>query len=60
MKLTSSNCSVDKNSGAVIIHKSPELVELTKLKSEIKDIQNKLDTILQLLQGDKNHDKTMD
>ena len=60
MKLTPSNCSVDKNSGAVIIHKSPELVELTKLKSEIKDIQNKLDTILQLLQGDKNHDKTMD
>ena len=59
MKLTTSNCSVDKNSGAVIIHRSPELVELIKLKSEVKELHNKLDTILQLLQGDVNHDKTV-
>lgn len=61
-KLTENNSSVDKNSGAVMFHKSPELQELLKLKQEVKDIHkemndlnNKLDTILELLKGGRKY-----
>ena len=61
-KLTENNSSVDKNSGAVMFHKSPELQELLKLKQEVKDIHkeindlnNKLDTILKLLKGGRKY-----
>lgn len=61
-KLTENNSSVDKNSGAVMFHKSPELQELLKLKQEVKDIlkeindlNNKLDTILELLKGGRKY-----
>lgn len=61
-KLTENNSSVDKNSGAVMFHKSPELQELLKLKQEVKevhkelnDLNNKLDTILELLKGGRKY-----
>lgn len=47
--LTDSNCSVDKESGAVIFHKSPELLELIELKKEVRDLSTKLDKVLELL-----------
>lgn len=61
-KLTENNSSVDKNSGAVMFHKSPELQELLKLKQEVKevhkelnDLNNKLDTILEVLKGGRKY-----
>ena len=39
--LTESNSSVDKNSGAVIFHKSPELQELFLLRKEVKELNTK-------------------
>ena len=50
--LNSDICSIDKNSGAVIIRKSPELQEILELKKEIKSINEKLEHICKLL--DKN------
>lgn len=47
--LTDNNCSVDKNSGAVFFHKSPELKEILTLKKEVKNLNEKLDRILQIL-----------
>lgn len=49
--LTESNISVDKNSGAVIFHKSPELKELLLLRKEVKELNDKMDVILNLLKG---------
>ena len=53
MNLGSYNCSVDKDSGAVIMRKTPELQEILKLKNEIKDLNKKMDEILALLKGGK-------
>lgn len=57
-RLTDSNSSVDKNSGAVMFHKSPELQELLKLKQDVNDLKqtvskvnDTLDTILEFLKG---------
>ena len=50
-KLTESNSSVDKNSGAVMFHKSPELNELILLRKEVKELNQKMDVILNLLKG---------
>ena len=54
--LTESNSSVDKNSGAVIFHKSPELQELLLLRKEVKELNTKMDTILNLLLKGGNKD----
>ena len=54
--LTESNSSVDKNSGAVIFHKSPELQELFLLRKEVKELNTKMDTILNLLLKGGNKD----
>lgn len=56
MKLTESNCSVDKSSGAVLYHKSPELKKLMQLEKDMKDIYNKLEEVLELLKGVDEHD----
>ena len=56
MVLTESNSSVDKNSGAVIFHKSPELQELLLLRKEVKELNTKMDTILNLLLKGGNKD----
>ena len=55
--LTESNSSVDKNSGAVIFHKSPELQELLLLRKEVKELNTKMDTILNLLLKGGNKDE---
>ena len=55
--LTESNSSVDKNSGAVIFHKSPELKELLLLRKEVKELNTKMDTILNLLLKGGNKDE---
>lgn len=57
--LNSSNCSVDKESGAVIFHKSPELQEMLRLRREIADLNRKMDTILKLLEGGKEDGEEM-
>lgn len=54
MVLNSSNSHVDKNSGAVLIHKSPELEEILSLKEEIKQLNIKVEKILSILE---NHEK---
>lgn len=54
MNLTESNCSVDKGSGAVLFHKSPELQEIMKLREEIKNLNDKIEQILELLGGIKH------
>ena len=50
--LNQNNYSVDKNSGAVIFHKSPELLEIIELKKEIKRVNEKLDILCKLLDKD--------
>ena len=53
--LTQSNSSVDKNSGAVMFHKSPELKNILLLRQEVNELNKKVDTILELLKGGKKH-----
>lgn len=56
MKLSNNNCSVDKESGAVIIHKSPELQEILRLRKEVSCLSEKMDEILTLLKGGNKED----
>ena len=51
MNLNSGNSTVDKESGAVLVHKSPELLELMKLRQDISSMNEKVDEILSLLKG---------
>lgn len=51
--LNNSNCTVDKESGAVIFHGSPELQEIVKLKKHVKTLEDKIDTLIELLKGGK-------
>lgn len=53
MNLNNSNCSVDKETGAVMVHKSPELQEILRLRQEVSSLNKKMDTILKLLKGGK-------
>lgn len=50
-KLDSGNSSVDKSSGAVLFHKSPELLEIIRLRKEVEEVNHKMDVILDILQG---------
>lgn len=49
--LNSGNSSVDKSSGAVLFHKSPELLEIMRLRDDMKKIDDKMNTILEILRG---------
>ena len=42
--LNNGNSSVDKSSGAVIFHKSPELLEIIRLREDVKKLDAKMDT----------------
>ena len=53
MNLNNSNYSVDKETGAVMVHKSPELQEILRLRQEVSSLNKKMDTILKLLKGGK-------
>ena len=53
--LNGNNYSVDKESGAVIFHKSPELQEILKIKKEIKNLNDKMDKIIKLLKEDESN-----
>lgn len=55
-QLNNDNCSIQKDSGAVIFHKSPELTETIKLRQDINELSKKIDTLLKCLQkeGDEN------
>lgn len=55
-QLHSGNSSVDKESGAVMFHKSPELLEIIKLREEMKNLNSKMDVIIQLLKGGTEKD----
>ena len=49
--LNNGNSSVDKSSGAVLFHKSPELLEIMRLRDDIKTLDDKMNTILEILRG---------
>lgn len=49
--LNNGNSSVDKSSGAVMFHKSPELLEIMRLRDDIKKVDDKMNTILEILRG---------
>lgn len=49
--LNQNNSTVDKESGAVIFHQSPELQEIVKLKKEIRQLNGKVDELIELLKG---------
>ena len=49
--LNNGNSSVDKSSGAVLFHKSPELLEIMRLRDDIKKLDDKMNTILEILRG---------
>ena len=49
--LNNGNSSVDKRSGAVLFHKSPELLEIMRLRDDIKKVDDKMNTILEILRG---------
>ncbi len=49
--LNNGNSSVDKSSGAVLFHKSPELLEIMRLRDDIKKVDDKMNTILEILRG---------
>ena len=49
--LNNGNSSVDKSSGAVMFHKSPELLEIIRLREDIKRLDEKMDVILEILRG---------
>lgn len=49
--LNNGNSSVDKSSGAVMFHKSPELLEIMRLREDIKRLDEKVDVILEILRG---------
>ena len=59
-KLTDSNCSVDKESGAVMFHKSPELLEIIQLRQEVKDLNTTMNQILEILKGGKEDGTEVD
>lgn len=58
--LNSSNSSVDNNSGAVMFHRSPELIEIMKLRKEVESLNTKMDLILSLLKGGGDSGVTME
>ena len=49
--LNNGTSSVDKSSGAVMFHKSPELLEIMRLREDIKRLDEKMDVILEILRG---------
>ena len=49
--LNNGNSSLDKSSGAVLFHKSPELLEIMRLRDDIKKVDDKMNTILEILRG---------
>lgn len=53
--LNNGNSSVDKSSGAVMFHKSPELLEIMRLRDDVKRLDEKMDekmdAILEILRG---------
>lgn len=49
--LNDGNSSVDKSSGAVLFYKSPELLEIMRLRDDIKKVDDKMNTILEILRG---------
>lgn len=49
--LNNGNSSVDKSSGAVMFHKSPELLEIMRLRDDIKRLDEKMGAILEILRG---------
>lgn len=48
-RLTENNSSVDKESGAVMFHRSPELLEIMKLRKEVENLNTKMDLIIGIL-----------
>ena len=51
--LNSGNSRIDPSSGAVIFDGTPELKEMIKIRAELKDINLKLDKLLEIT-GDQH------
>ena len=47
--LTPSNCSIQKESGGIIFHSSPEIIALSRIENKLNNLENKLNTIISLL-----------
>lgn len=43
--MTNKSYTIDKNTGAVLFHKSPELQEILKLNQKLEVLEEKLDKI---------------
>lgn len=50
LDLENSSYSVDESSGAVFFHRSPELKELMQLREEVKNLNNKVDKLLEIIE----------
>lgn len=49
--LNNNNCVVDPNSGAVIFKGSPELRAINNLTNQIRELNIKMDMVLEILKG---------
>lgn len=58
--LNDTNSSVDKSSGAVLFHKSPELLEIMRLREDVRNLDKKMDTILEILRGGERDGTTVE
>lgn len=43
--MTNKNYTIDKKTGAVLFHKSPELQEILKLNQKLETLEEKINTI---------------
>lgn len=58
--LTRNNCKVDPKSGGVIFQGSPELQEMRIIRQEIQQLHNKLDKLLEVIQGGSPNGREME
>ena len=50
-RLNHNNCRVDLKSGGIIFDGSPELQEIINLRADIRNINTKLDKLIELING---------
>lgn len=58
-QLTSDNCIVDPKSGGVVFKGSPEFRAIQQIKSEIHQLNTKIDILIELLKGGDDDGRKM-
>lgn len=53
-RLTGDNCEYQKESGAVIFHRSPESIKIKELEQKVDELTKKVNLIMSILQGGNN------